>query len=82
MTINSTSIIDKIEILQDGTIQIRQAQVITESGNEIARNFTRWVRHPGDTSAQNDPSPIPAIASLLWTDEIISSYQSSLQNNK
>ena len=75
MTLASTTIIDRTEVLEDGTIQVRQAEVITKDGVEIARNFHRWVRHPGDTEAQSDPAPVPAIASAVWTQEVISAYQ-------
>jgi len=75
MTLASTIIIDKVETLQDGTLQVRQAEIITKDGVEIARNFSRWIRTPGDTAAQSDPSPVPAIASAVWTPTVISAYQ-------
>ena len=77
MTLSSRTTIDKTEVLQDGTIQVRQAEIITKDGNEIARNFHRWVRHPGDTEAQSDPAPVPAIANAVWTQEVISAYQAA-----
>jgi hypothetical protein len=77
MTLASTTVIDKVETLQDGTLQVRQAQIITQDGVEIARNFHRWVRHPGDTAAQSDPAPVPAIAAAVWTSEVISAYQAA-----
>ena len=75
MTLASTTTIDRIEVLQDGSIQVRQAEIITKDGNEIARNFTRWVRHPGDTGAHSDPSPVPAIATAVWSAEVVSAYE-------
>ena len=75
MTLATSTIIDKTEVLQDGTIQVRQAEIITKDGVEIARNFTRWVRHPGDTGAHTDPSPVPAIATAVWTQEVVSAYE-------
>jgi len=75
MTFASTTIIDKVETLENGVLQVRQAEIITKDGVEIARNFHRWVRHPGDTEAQSDPAPVPAIASAVWTQEVISAYQ-------
>jgi len=77
MTLSSRTTIDKTEVLQDGSIQVRQAEIITKDGNEIARNFHRWVRHPGDTEAQSDPAPVPAIANAVWTQEVISAYQAA-----
>ena len=81
MTLSSTTLIDRTEILQDGTIQVRQAEIITKDNIEITRSFMRWVRHPGDTLAQNDPAPIPAIASAVWTAEVISAYQAAQSAN-
>ena len=40
MTLASTIVIDKTEVLQDGTIQVRQAEIITKDGVEIARNLS------------------------------------------
>ena len=77
MTLASTTSIDKTEVLEDGTIQVRQAEVITKDGVEITRTFNRWVRHPGDTAAQSDPAPVPAIAAAVWTSEVISAYQAA-----
>jgi len=82
MTLASSTIIDKTEVLQDGTIQVRQAEIITKDGVEIARNFTRWVRHPGDTAAQSDPAPVPAIANAIWTSEVVSAYQAAVSAQK
>ena len=75
MTLASTTVIDKTEVLENGTLQVRQAEIITKDGVEIARNFTRWVRHPGDTGAHSDPSPVPAIATAVWSAEVVSAYE-------
>jgi hypothetical protein len=77
MTILSTTVIDKVEILENGVIQVRQAQVITDSGNEIARNFSRWVLSPGDNISTQD-SKVKAIATELWTPSVISAYKATL----
>jgi len=82
MTLSSTNVIDRTEVLEDGTIQIRQAEVITKDGVEIARNFHRWVRCPGDTEAQSDPAPVPAIASAVWTDAVVSAYEAKVASQK
>ena len=82
MTLASSTVIDKVETLQDGTIQVRQAEIITKDGVEIARNFHRWVRHPGDTAAQSDPAPVPAIASAVWTTEVVAAYEAAVAAQK
>ena len=77
MTLASSTIIDRTEVLENGTIQVRQAEIITKDGVEITRTFNRWVRHPGDTAAQSDPAPVPAIAAAVWTENVISAYQAA-----
>ena len=78
MTLSSRTTIDKTEVLEDGSIQVRQAEIITKDGVEIARNFNRWVRHPGDTAAATDPAPVPAISAAVWTTEVVAAYQAAL----
>ena len=82
MTLASTTVIDKTEVLEDGTIQVRQAEVITKDGVEVTRTFNRWVRRPGDTAAQSDPAPVPAIAVAVWTESVVSAYQAEQATQK
>ena len=77
MTLASTTIIDKIEVLENGVIQVRQAQVITDSGNEIARNFSRWVLSPGEDVSTQD-AKVKAICNAVWTADVISAYQAQV----
>ena len=81
MTLASTNTIDKIEILENGVIQVRQAQVITDSGNEIARNFSRWVLSPGEDVSTQDPK-VKAIATAIWTEAVVSAYVASVAQQK
>jgi len=75
MTISSTTVIDKIEVLQNGVLQVRQAEIVLKDNVELTRAFTRWTRVPGDTGAQSDPVPVPAIATAVWTSDVVSAYQ-------
>ena len=79
MTLASTNTIDKIEVLENGVIQVRQAEIITKDGNEIARNFSRWVLSPGDDVSTQDDK-VKAIATTVWTAEVISAYQAQIQS--
>jgi len=77
MTLASNTIIDKIEVLENGVVQVRQAQVITDSGNEIARNFSRWVLTPGEDVSTQD-AKVKAICEAVWTSDVISAYQAQV----
>lgn len=59
------TIIDKIEIVNENIIQIRQAKIIERDGEEIARNFHRSVLSPGDSLEGQDPKVI-AVANAVW----------------
>ena len=58
-------IIDKIEILSDKTLQIREANIIKKDGSVIAKTFHRYTL--GKTSdLANQPQKIKDIAEVLW----------------
>jgi len=77
MTLASSTVIDKVEVLENGVVQVRQAQVITDSGNEIARNFSRWVLTPGEDVSTQD-AKVKAICEAVWTSEVVSAYQAQV----
>ena len=79
MAITKTTAIDKIEILGDFKhIQVRQASIIQEDGVELTRSFHRYVLSPGQDLSEQ-PLEIQSIANAVWTEELITAYQASLQ---
>jgi hypothetical protein len=69
--------VDLIEVIENGTLQIRTANIIEKDGKEIARTFHRHVLSPGDDVSGQDPK-VQAIANAVWTPEVIAAYQASL----
>ena len=70
--------VDKIEIVENGTVQVRQAIRIMEDGNELSKSFHRWIIAPGqDYSDQEDN--VKAICEITHTPEVIATYQSQTQ---
>ena len=67
----------KEEILPNQTIQVRTTTVVEEDGVELARNHHRHVVHPGDDVSE-EIAEVQAIASALWTQEVIAAYQASI----
>ena len=74
-------IVDKVEVLEDNSIQVRTANIIEKDGVEIARTFHRHVVHPGDDVSGEDPK-VQAIASAVWTEEIIEQYLQTQNQNQ
>ena len=67
----------KEEILPNQIIQIRTTTVVEEDGVELGRKHHRHVICPGD-DVSGEVAEVQAIASALWTDEVIAAYQASV----
>ena len=73
--------IDRIEVVENGTVQVRQATIITEDGNQISRTFHRWVITPSqDYSDQEDK--VKAICQVAHTPEVIAAYKAQQEANR
>lgn len=77
MLTEQTNPVDRIEVLPDGSLQVREATVILRDGVPItSAAFNRYVLRPGDAAAGKDPR-IVAIASAVWTPEVIAARQAA-----
>jgi hypothetical protein len=66
-------IIDLIEVIENGCIQVRTKTAIKEDGIEISSKFHRHVVVPGaDYSAED--AKVQAIAASIHTAEVIAAY--------
>jgi hypothetical protein len=74
MEITEKTIIDIIEVLQNNTIQIRNANIIEKDGVEIARTYHRYVINPLD-DITNEDSKVKTIANAIWTEEVVNAYK-------
>jgi len=78
MAITEKNIIDVIEILENNTIQIRNANIIEKDGVEIARTYHRHVINPL-SDITNEDAKVQIIANAIWTEEVISNYKASIK---
>jgi urease accessory protein UreE len=72
--ITEVSVIDKIEVLEDGQLQIRRSDKVLRDGVEIAKTYHRHVLAPGDDLNEQD-ARVVAVATALWTPDIIAAYK-------
>jgi hypothetical protein len=77
MALTEKTIIDKIEVIENNSIQVRTATIIEKDGTELTRTFHRHVLAPGADLTNEDPK-VQAIANAIWTEEIIAAYSASL----
>jgi len=69
-------VVDLIEVIENGSIQVRTKTAIKEDGVEISSKFHRHVVVPGaDYSAED--AKVQAIAASIHTAEVIAAYVAS-----
>ena len=66
--------IDRIEVVENGVVQVRQATIISEDANQISRTFHRWCIAPGEDYS-NQEQQVQDICKVAHTPEIIAAYK-------
>ena len=74
MTLTEKTSIDRIEVVERGLIQVRQATIIERDGEFVSRTFHRWVLTP-DQDISDQPANVQAIANAAWTPEVRQAYE-------
>lgn len=81
MALTKQAIIDKIEITENGIVQVRERTDVLEDGNVLSSSFHRWTLSPGqDLSGQE--SKVVAIANAIWTQDVINAYNALVAQGK
>jgi hypothetical protein len=65
MALTKEIVVDKIEVLESGTIQVRSAIRILEDGEILSQSYHRHALQPGDDLSAEDPKVV-AIANAAW----------------
>jgi hypothetical protein len=69
-------VVDRIEVVENGSVQVRTKTAIMEDGKEISSKFYRHVVAPGnDYSGESDR--VKAICAATHTPEVIAAYQAA-----
>ena len=66
MSLTKETVVDKIEVLESGAIQVRSAIRVMEDGAMLSQSYHRHVLQPGDDLTNEDPKVV-AIANAAWT---------------
>ena len=88
MALTKTILDDKIEIVTEWKhLQIRQATVIKDDGEELSRSFHRRTLQCGDidgsdnfvdTDVSSESAEIKSIAAAVWTQAVKDSWKAKL----
>jgi hypothetical protein len=77
MSIEKTNTIDQIEVVANGSVQVRTKTVITENGQIISQSLHRHVVCPGDEYS-NEDARVQAICAVAHTPEVIEAYKAAI----
>ena len=77
MSLSKEQVIDKIEVVENGTLQVRQVTRIMEDGKELSASYHRWSFAPG-SNVSDQPANVQAIATAAWTPAVIAAYEAKL----
>ena len=78
MALEKQTIVDKIEVLENGCVQVRTATRIVEDGNVISTSYHRHVVCPADDYSKED-ARVQAICAATHTAEVIAAYQAAIE---
>jgi len=73
-------VIDKIEVLEDGQIQVREVTRIKENGKLLGQTYRRWVVTPEDDISNQDKK-VKDIAGIVHTEAVKSAYRAKIAND-
>ena len=74
-------VVDKIEVVEVGVVQVRTATRIVEDGNVISTSYHRTTIAPGQDYS-NEDARVRAICAATHTEEVIAAYQAMLEANR
>ena len=74
MALTKETVVDKIEVLEMGQVQVRTATRVLEDGVALSSSFHRHVLAPGDDLSEQD-AKVAAIATATWTPEVVTAYE-------
>jgi len=69
-------VVDLIETIENGCVQVRTKTAILEDGEEISSKFHRHVVAPGDDYS-NEDSRVKAICAVVHTQSVVAAYKAA-----
>ena len=66
--------IDRIEVVNNWNVQVRQATTIERDGVLVSKTFHRWILTP-DSDITNQEQKVQDICNAAWTTEVRSAFE-------
>jgi hypothetical protein len=76
MALEKIEIVDRIEVVENGCVQVRTKTAIMEDGKQISSQFHRHIVVPGASYSAED-TRVQAICAATHTADVIAAYEIS-----
>jgi hypothetical protein len=76
MALEKIAIVDRIEVVESGVVQVRTKTAIMEDGKQISGTFHRHVVAPGDEYSKQD-ARVQAICKATHTAAVVAAYKAA-----
>jgi len=76
MSIEKIVFVDRIEVVENGVVQVRTKTAIMEDGKQIGATFHRNSICPGE-DYRNEDARVKAICAALHTPDVVEAYKSA-----
>ena len=96
MALSKETVVDKIEVLEKGQVQVRTATRVMEDGVELSSKFNRHVVEPqvrsgyekdvsagtwAATDVTGEDARVAAVCTASWTADVIAAYKATVIAN-
>lgn len=76
MALEKVVLVDRIEVLENGCVQVRTCTRVLEDGKQISGTYHRHVVAPGDDYTGED-ARVQAICAATHTADVIAAYKTT-----
>ena len=76
MALEKIAIVDRIEVVENGAVQVRTKTAIMEDSKQISGTFHRHVVAPGDDYSAED-ARVKAICAATHTAAVVTAYKAA-----
>jgi hypothetical protein len=76
MALEKIEIVDRIEVIESGVVQVRTKTAIMEDGKQISGKFHRHIVAPGNDYSGED-ARVQAICAATHTADVVAAYEAA-----
>lgn len=77
MALTEEAVIDKIEVLEDGALNVRTATRIYRNGVLVAETYARELLPPG-AILNGKPQKVADVAGAVWKPDVVAAHQAKV----